>query len=104
MARGVLKHKQKVTLTLNKEVYARAREFVNGLPGNPSVSSLVDEVLDAYLTGTAPLMDAVKSGDEAAQIETLKRLYGEMSTALGLEFGDTIRAMEAQAKKGDSIT
>ncbi len=104
MARGVLKNKQKVTLTLNKEVYARAREFVNGLPGNPSVSSLVDEVLDAFLVGVSPMFDALKVGDPASQIETLKRLYGESSTAMGLDFADTIRAIEADAKKGDSTT
>jgi hypothetical protein len=48
--------KQKVTLTLDSEIYQLTREMLRDIPGNPSVSGLVDELLDGFTkTLQAPL-------------------------------------------------
>ncbi len=48
--------KQKVTLSLDSQIYQRTREILKDIPGNPSVSGLIDELLDGFTkTLQAPL-------------------------------------------------
>lgn len=101
---GNLKTKQKVTLTLDSKVYAATRELLVDLPGKPSVSSLVDELLGGFVVSMGPIFREMLSGDTAAQVAALKRFHGETSTTLGLELAGTVRAIEAKAKKGESST
>jgi hypothetical protein len=102
---GALANKQKVTLTLNKDIYKRTRELVDNLPGKPSVSSLVDDLLDQFVTTMQPAFREVLFSKEAAvQAEALKRVHGELVTLMGLELAGTIRVVEVNSKKEESGT
>jgi hypothetical protein len=92
---GKLATKQKVTLTLNRDIYRRTRELLTKLPGVPSVSSVVDQLLDQFVTTMGPIIDDVFSTDPDTQISALTRLYGDMA----LDLAGAIRAVQASSEK-----
>jgi hypothetical protein len=55
-------NKQKVTLSLDPDIYRRTRETLDTLPGTPSVSALVDELLDGFTKTAGPALAAVSRG------------------------------------------
>lgn len=54
--------KQKVTLSLDSEIYQRTREALAQLPGKPSISSLVDQFLDGFSRNVAPSLALFSQG------------------------------------------
>lgn len=83
--------KKKVTLYLNKEIYARAQEAAKQLPG-ASVSGMVDEALEAMLPAIEAVF-AMKSEHKEIQQEQLSRLLAEQLLGLASEGVDTIRTV-----------
>jgi hypothetical protein len=79
--------KQKVTLTLDSEIYQRTREILRDIPGNPSVSGLVDELLDGF---TKTLQAPLKAlGDGATVGDSLMLLHSGV--------GEIIRTFHEEA-------
>jgi hypothetical protein len=65
-------NKQKVTLSLDPEIYRLTREMLKDIPGTPSVSSLVDDLLRGF---TATLQGPLKSLAEGGTPADATKLF-----------------------------
>ena len=82
--------KQKVTLSLDPEIYQRTRDALSILPGTPSISALVDQLLDGFATTVAPALSAVARGESQQQA---------MTHLFGAAFDEAIRIHEEEEAK-----
>ena len=64
-------NKQKVTLSLDPIIYQRTKDSLQLLPGKPSVSSLVDELLDGFTKTLSGPIQALAAGSTPADAYTL---------------------------------
>ncbi len=96
--REVRMNKQKVTLSLDPEIYARTKEVLKLLPVNVSVSALIDELLSTFAGSVLkPMKDAHTSGQNPRDF--YKALHADMLSMVSLEFADLIRTLDEQETK-----
>ena len=84
-----------VTLTLDPDIKARAQALLKELPGKPSFSQLVDELLEDFVDTMEPMIRQMKEsagGDPAAVV---RQLLGEQM----LKFADDIREAPGLVEK-----
>ncbi len=82
--------KQKVTLSLDTEIYERTKQALKGLAGKPSVSSLVDQLLDEFTRTTAPALAALSGGASPADA------YSQL---LEGSFAELVRILEEEEEE-----
>lgn len=88
--------KQKVTLSLDTEIYERTREMLRKTPGSPSVSSLVDQLLDQFTLTMGPALAALGSG---YSLEAASQQFLESASAQFVRILDEEDDEPEQAKK-----
>lgn len=86
--------KQKVTLSLDSEIYQRTRDALTKIPGKPSVSSLVDELLDSFAKTVVPSLALFASGEI-----DYNRAHGQMTSDA---FSDFIRTFSEELEEPDT--
>lgn len=85
-----------VTLTLDPEIRARAVALLEQMPGKPSFSQLVDELVEEFVELVGPLVEQMKAataGQDPA--EAVRRLLGDQMLALGAEAGKVSEALKS---------
>lgn len=90
--------KQKVTLSLNSDIYKRTKDFLALLPGKPSVSSLVDDVLEQFLTRFG---EAFKKAQEEglSPREFMKVWHADTMTDVSVEYAELVRMLKEKEEK-----
>ncbi len=94
--------KQRITLTIDPEVYGNARELVSHVQ-KLSVSALVELLLGQFVDRMGPILKAAQSGDPASQIEAFQRFHGDTHADLAIEFTDMIRIIQEKEARS-SVT
>lgn len=85
-----------VSLTLDPEIRARAMALLQDLPGKPSFSQLVDELVAEFVTRVGPMVEQMKAATEGHDVsEAVKRLLGDQMLALGAEAGKVAEALKS---------
>lgn len=83
--------KQKVTLSLNSEIYVEARRVLDLLPGSSSLSGLIDDMLELFVTEYGPKVAGFTSTDVNIRVNTLREFHSEQISKASGEFEEIIR-------------
>lgn len=86
--------KKPVNLSLNKDNYEALREILSKMPGNPSVSSLVDEFIHDFVVEVGPRLETLVSASPKDRVQTLKGLRADLLSTEAVSFVDTMRTLE----------
>ena len=84
-----------VTLTLDPDIRASVQKVLENMPGKPSLSQLVDELLEEFVESMGPVFEQLKaatSGTDSAEI--MRRVLGDQFLALGAEAGRVNEALK----------
>lgn len=84
-----------VSLTLDPEIRAQAMALLEDLPGKPSFSQLVDELVAEFVTRVGPMVEQMKAATAGHDVsEAVKRLLGAQMLAVGAEAGKVSEALD----------
>ena len=85
-----------VTLTLDPDIRARVQQVLENMPGKPSLSQLVDELLDEFTTTMGPVFERLKEATGSADpAELMRRVLGDQMLELGAEAGKINEALKS---------
>jgi len=96
----VTNSKQKVTLTLDPEIYRRFRTMAERIPGKVSLSALVDQQLAWMLRVVEPLMDQLEAEpDRAKQYGMIRAFFGGTLLETAADIEARIRVQEVDTER-----
>ena len=84
-----------VTLTLDPEIRARAMALLDQMPGKPSFSQLVDELVQDFVETMEPMLAEIKASAGGNPMSVVRQLLGEQM----LKFADEIRDAPATVEE-----
>ena len=91
--------KKRVNLSINAEVWDRTLAAVRQLPGDVSVSGLVEQ----YLTQMAPILEGIlqqaKEGDASRFLQFMDSTAADLMSVMGTELGDLRKALKEKAEE-----
>lgn len=83
-----------VTLTLDPEIRAEAQRLLEAMPGKPSLSQLIDELLGGFIESVGPILEQMKAATAGIDADAVRRVLGEQMLALGAEAGKVNEALK----------
>lgn len=83
---------------MNGEIYDAARELLVQIPGRPSISGLVDEMLERFVAQFGRVAVELVNADDATRARLMRRFHGDASVELSLEFAEMIRTLEQKGE------
>lgn len=89
------RHRKPVALTLDPDVRRAADDLLAKLPTKVSLSALVDELLEGFVTQVGPLLDDLLEADPSTRITAMHAMTGRLLGVLGAELAETVRAIES---------
>lgn len=85
--------KVRANLYLDRDVYERAQDLVERLPGL-SVSEMVSDLLKSAIEPLEQLLEMAESGNKDAQAEMMSRLLADQLLGLAGEGIETLRIVK----------
>lgn len=91
--------KRAVNLSLTSDHYEAVRELLAKLPGKPTVSSLVDEMLRDFAVHVGPHLEQIASVSPLERVQAVKQVHAELLGTVSFKFVDTVRTIQQEKEE-----
>jgi hypothetical protein len=92
--------KRAVNLSLTSDYYEAVRELLAKMPGKPSVSSLVDDMLRDFVVHVGPHLEQIVAVSPLERVQAVKHIHAELLGTVSGHFVDTVRTLQQEGEKG----
>jgi tagatose-1,6-bisphosphate aldolase len=93
--------KRAVNLSLTSDHYEAVRELLAKLPGKPSVSGLVDEMLRDFAVHVGPHLERLASVSAVDRVQAVKQIHADMIGTVSVHYVDTVRTLQQEGEKAE---
>ena len=76
--------KIRINLSVNEDVWNRAKALFSSAPGAPSISLMVENFLHQTVIAMEPIVDLAKKGDKEAMFQVLQLLAAKQTEEMGV--------------------